>query len=134
MAYYTEWDSKIHLRAFRKRLDDNQICTKCFGITISNEDKLQFYLEQMYVCNHFDKKKMIEWENKIITIKDNFDKAKLYFEELVRDYEVYAQKHRRQAQLRKHEISNRRCDAGDELRKYIAGIAQAAVTQEARQL
>jgi hypothetical protein len=74
LAYY-EWDSKIHLPAFGKRLDDDQICIEHFGITISDEDKLQFYLEQMYASNHFDKNETTEWENKTITIKDNFDEA-----------------------------------------------------------
>ena len=87
--YYTEWDGEIHLTAFGKRLDDEQIRIERFGITISDEDKLQFYLEQMYASNTFDKKEMTEWENKSIAIKDDFDEAKLYFEGLVRDYEVY---------------------------------------------
>ena len=86
-----EWDSEIHLTAFGKRLDDNQIRIERFGITISDKDKLQFYLKQMYASNHFDKKEMTEWENKIIAIKDNFNEAKLYFEGLVKDYKVFAQ-------------------------------------------
>ncbi len=132
MAYYTEWDSEIHLTAFGKRLDDDQICIKRFGITISDEDKLQFYLEQMYASNHFDKKEMTEWENKIIAIKDDFDEAKLYFEGLVKDYEVYAQNSNGTAGKHNFESTNQAtdADAGDELRKYIAGIAQAAVSQE----
>jgi hypothetical protein len=69
MAYYKEWDGKIHLTAFGKRLDDNQVI-KRFGITISDKDKLQFYLKQMYALNHFNKKEMMEWENKTIKIKD----------------------------------------------------------------
>jgi hypothetical protein len=44
-----------------------------FGITISNEDKLQFYLKQMYASNHFDKKEMTEWENKPEAIKNDFN-------------------------------------------------------------
>ena len=55
--YYTEWDGEIHLTAFGKRLDDEQIRIERFGITISDEDKLQFYLEQMYASNHFETKK-----------------------------------------------------------------------------
>ena len=65
----------------------------------------------MNASNHFDKKEKTEWENKIIAIKDDFDEAKLYFKGLVRDYEVYVQN------------SNGTADAGDELWKYIAGIA-----------
>ena len=77
--------------AFGKRLNKDQVRIKHFGITISGEDKLQFYLKQMSALNHFDKKEMTEWENKTITIKDDFDKAKTYFEGLVKDYKVYAQ-------------------------------------------
>ena len=126
MAYYTEWDSEIHLTAFGKCLDDNQVCIERFGITISDEDKLQFYLEQMYASNHFDKKEMTEWENKSIAIKDNFDK---YFEGLIKDYEVYAQNSNGTANKHNFESTNQatEADAGDELQKYTAGIAQAAV-------
>ena len=132
MAYYEEWDSEIHLTAFKKRLNGNQICIKRFTITISDKDKLQFYLEQMYASNHFDKKEMIGCENQPATIKDDFNKAKLYFEGLVKDYNVYAQNSGSTAGRRNFESANQaaRADASNELRKFIAGIAQAAVTQE----
>jgi hypothetical protein len=132
LAYYTEWDNEFHLAAFRKRLDDDQIRIKRFGITISNEDKLQFYLEQMYASDHFDKKEMTEWENKTVAIKHNFGEAKLYFEGLVKDYEVYAQNSGGTAGKHNFESANQaaEADAGDELRNFIAGIAQAAVVQE----
>jgi hypothetical protein len=91
IAYYAEWDGEQHLTAFGKRLDNNQVRIKRFGITISNEDKLQFYLKQMYASNHFDKKEMTEWENKPEAIKHNFNYAKTYFEGLIRDYKVYEQ-------------------------------------------
>ncbi len=64
IAYYAEWDGKQHLTAFGKHLDNDQVCIERFGITISDKDKLQFYLKQMYASNHFDKKEMTEWENK----------------------------------------------------------------------
>ena len=127
-----EWDSEIHLTAFGKHLDDNQIRIERFGITISDKDKLQFYLKQMYASNHFDKKEMTEWENKIIAIKDDFDKAKLYFEGLVKDYEVYAQNSNGTAGKHNFKSTNQATDTdtGDELQMYIAGIVQAAGTQE----
>ena len=86
----------------------------------------------MYASNHFDKKEMTEWENKPILIKDDFVEAKLYFEGLMKDYEVYAQNSGGTAGKHNYESANQtaEADAGDELRKYIAGIAQAAVTQE----
>ena len=91
MAYYAEWDGKQHLTAFGKRLGNDQVHIKQFGITISDKDKLQFNLEKMYASNHFDKKEMTEWENKPKATKDNFNKVKRYFEGLVRDYKVHKQ-------------------------------------------
>ncbi len=86
----------------------------------------------MYASNHFDKKEMTEWENKSIAIKDDFDRAKLYFEGLVKDYEVYGQNSNGTSGKHNFKSTNQatKADAGDELRKYIAEIAQAAVTQE----
>jgi hypothetical protein len=86
-----EWDGEQHLTAFGKHLDDNQVRIERFGITISDKDKLQFYLGQMYASNYFDKKAMTEWENKPEAIKNDFNNAKTYFKGLVRDYEVYKQ-------------------------------------------
>jgi hypothetical protein len=91
MAYYADWDGEQHLTAFRKRLNYGQVHIKRYGITISDKDKLQFYLEQMYASNHFNKKEMTEQKNKPDAIKYSFDKAATYFERLARDYEVYKQ-------------------------------------------
>jgi hypothetical protein len=132
IAYYAEWDGEQHLTAFGKRLDDNQVHIEQFGITISNKDKLQFYLEQMYTSKHFDKKEMTEWENKTEAIKNDFNKAKTYFEGLVRDYEVYTQNSGGTAGKHNFESANQatKANCGNELIQYIAGIAQAAVKQE----
>jgi hypothetical protein len=47
LASYTEWDSEIHLTAFGKRLDDDQIRIERFGITISDEDKLNVRVQSL---------------------------------------------------------------------------------------
>jgi hypothetical protein len=75
---------------------------------------------------------MMEWESKTIAIKDNFDEAKMYFKGLVKDCKVYAQNSGGTAGKHKFESANQAAEAhcGDELRQYIAGIAQAAVSQE----
>ncbi len=127
-----EWDGEQHLTAFGKRLNDNQVSIERFGITISDEDKLQFYLEQMYASNHFDKKEMTMWENKPKAIKNDFNDAKTYFEGLVWDYEVYKQNSGGTAGKHNFESANQatKADCGNELCQYIAGIAQAAVKQE----
>ncbi len=81
----------MHLTAFGKRLNDNQVRIKRYGITISDKDKLQFYFKQMYSSNHFNKKEMTEWEYKPEADKNDFGKAKTYFEGLVKDYKIYKQ-------------------------------------------
>jgi uncharacterized protein with ParB-like and HNH nuclease domain len=91
MAYYADWDGEQHLTAFGERLNYGQVCIERYSITISDKDKLQFYLQQLHASNHFNKKEMTEWENKPEAIKDSFDKGTSYFERLVRDYEVYKQ-------------------------------------------
>ena len=105
---------------------------KWFGITISDKDKLQFYLEQIYVSSHFDKKEMTEWENKPEATKDNFNKAEVYFEGLVRDYEVHKQNSSGTSSKHNFESANQAAevDHRNKLCQYIAGIAQAAVNQE----
>ena len=69
--YWTEWDGDMHLIAFGKRLNNEQIRIERFGVTISNKDKLQFYLEQMYACNQFNRTQMTTWENKDEAIKND---------------------------------------------------------------
>ena len=133
--YYTEWDGEEHLTAFGKHLDDKQIRIEHFGINISEEDKLQFYLEQMYTSNTFDKKEMTEWENKPVAIKDDFAQAKLYFEGLVKDYKTYEQNSGGTTGKSKYDsaLQTRKADKGDELREYIAKIATAAVARKGKQ-
>jgi hypothetical protein len=70
------------------KLNKEQNCLDRLGNIISNEDKLQFYLEQIYMLINFDKTKMVAWENKPILIKDNCNKAKQYFGTLVKDFKT----------------------------------------------
>ncbi len=81
----------MHLTAFGMKLDKEQVRIDRQFVIISNEDKLQFYMEQIYASNCFNKKEMVDWENKPIHIKDDYNKAKQYFEGLVQDFETYTQ-------------------------------------------
>ncbi len=130
--YWTKWDGEMHLTAFGKRLDDEQIRIERFGITISDEDKLQFYLEQMYVFNQFDQTQMTTWENKDESIKNDWTMVKQYFKGLVRDFEVYEQNSGGTTGKSKYESANHAADAtkGNKLRQYIAQITAAAVAKE----
>jgi hypothetical protein len=90
--FYANWDSSImHITAFGLKLDKEQKQLELLGILISNKDKLQFYMEQIYASNILDKKEMINWENKPIVVKDDYNEAKLYFKNLVKDFETYSQ-------------------------------------------
>jgi hypothetical protein len=85
-------------------------------------------MEQIYASNCFDKKEMVDWENKPVNIKDDYDKAKLYFEGLVRDFETYTQNSGGNSGKRGYESANQMADVGDEIQKYIQEIASASVT------
>jgi hypothetical protein len=90
--FYTDWDtSNMHLTAFGMKLGKDQNRLNRLGVVISNENKLQFFLEKIYALNCFDKAEMVAWENMPTLIKDNCDEAKWYFETLVKDFETYTQ-------------------------------------------
>jgi hypothetical protein len=63
-AYYTKWDGNEHLTAFGKRLGNNKRVLVRSDVTIADEDKLQFYLEEMYNSNHFDRMKCLIGSNR----------------------------------------------------------------------
>jgi hypothetical protein len=132
MAYYADWDREQHLIAFGKCLNYSQVRMERYGITISDKDKLQFYLKQMYAPNHFNKKEMTEWENKPKAITDSFDKSTTYFEGLVRDNKVYKQNSGSTAGKHSYKSANQATEAyrGNELRQYIARVSKAATQEE----
>ena len=126
--FHADWDSTVmHLTAFGMKLDKEQARIDRLGVVISNEDKLQFYMEQIYMSNCFDKKEMVDWENKPVNIKDDCDKAKLYFEGLVRDFETYTQNSSGDSGKMGYESANQMADVGNEIRKYTQEIASATV-------
>ena len=125
--FHADWDSTVtHITAFGMKLDKEQARIDRLGVVISDEDKLQFYMEQIYASNCFDKKEMVDWENKPINVKDDYDQAKLYFEGLVRDFETYTQNSGEHSK-KGYESANQMADVGDEIRKYIQEIASASV-------
>ncbi len=128
-AYYTKWDGNKHLTAFGKHLDDDQQALIRSDVTIADEDKLQFYLEQMYDSNHFDKNDMLEWEKQPNATKTNYDGAKDYFEALVKATDTYKQNAKGgTAGRNKYESANQLADYGNRIREYIAKIASASAS------
>jgi hypothetical protein len=60
--YYTKWDADKHLTAFGKCLNDDQRALIHLDVTITDNDKLQFSLEEIYDSNCFNKQEMLTWE------------------------------------------------------------------------
>jgi hypothetical protein len=73
--YYTKWDADEHLTAFGKRLNNDQRALVCSDVTIANDNKLQFYLEEIYGSNRFYKQEMLTWEQQPAATKTDYDLA-----------------------------------------------------------
>jgi hypothetical protein len=58
-------------------------------VTIADDDKLQFYLEEIYDSNRFDKQEMLTWVRQPAVTKTDFDLAKAHFEEIVNAPDTY---------------------------------------------
>jgi hypothetical protein len=68
---------------------------------------------------------MVDWENKTVAIKENYNQAKKYFEDLVNDFETYTQNSGGAEAKAGYESANQMAYMGDEIRKYIQDIASA---------
>jgi hypothetical protein len=129
--FYTDWDtSDTHLMAFGMKLDKEQNQLVRLGIVVSDKDKLQFYLEKIYASNCFDKEEMVARENKTVAIKEDYDWAKKYFEDLVHDFETYTQNNSGAAAKAGYKSANQMANVGDKIRKYIQDIASATATDK----
>jgi len=97
-----------------------------------DDDKLQFYLEEIYGSNRFDKQEMLTWERQPTAIKTDFDLAKVHFEEIVNATDTCEQNagggtvgHNR------YESANQMADHSDEIREYIQQLAIASAANNA---
>ncbi len=130
-AYYTKWDTDEHLTAFGKRLDDDQRALVRSNVTIADDDKLQFYLEEIYDSNKFDKQEMLTWEQQPTLIKTNFDLTKTYFEAIVKATNVYEQNTGGgSTRGNKYKSENQMADIGNKLREWIQQIASNGANNE----
>ena len=76
---------------------------------------------------------MVTWENKpIIIIKDDYDQAKLYFKNLVKDFETHTQNSGVGATKMGYKSTNHMAGVGNEIQKYIQDIASATVVDKER--
>ena len=129
--YYSKWGTDEHLTAFGKRLDDDQRVLMRSDVTIADDDKLQFYLEEIYDSNRFDKQEMLTWEQQPANIKTDFDEAKAYFERIVKATDTYEQNAGGGTTGRnRYESANQMADYGDEIREYIQQLASAGAASQ----
>jgi hypothetical protein len=129
--FHVDWDSSVmHITAFGLKFDKEQKQLELLGIVISNKDELQFYMKQIYASNMFDKKEMIDWENKPVGVKDDYNQSKLYFENLVKDIKTYTQNSGGTAAKQGYKSANMAADVGNKLQKYIQEIAIAAAAEK----
>jgi hypothetical protein len=82
--------------------------------------------------NCFDKAEIGAWENKPIFIKDNYNKAKRYFETLAKDFETYTQNSGGTVGKAGYDSVNQVANVGDKIQKYIQEIASTTVANKAK--
>jgi hypothetical protein len=116
----------MHITAFGLKLDKEQKLLKLLGIYIRDKDKIQFYMEKIYASNMFDKKEMVNWENKLFLIKHDYNKATLYFKNLVKDFKTYTQNSSGTSSKQGYKSANMAANVGNKLRRYIQEIVSAA--------
>ncbi len=73
--YYTKWDTNEHLAAFEKRLNNDQRALVRSDVTIADNNKLHFYLEEIYNSNCINKQEMLTWEQQPAATKIDYNLA-----------------------------------------------------------
>jgi hypothetical protein len=138
--YYTKWDADKHFTTFGKRLDDDQCTLVRLDVTIATNNKLQFYLEEVYNSNCFDKQEMLMWDQQPTTTKTNYNLAQAYFKRIIKATDTYKQNAGGETAGRNcYESANQMANVGDEIHKYIqqlvsAGAANAMDTADNAQM
>ncbi len=132
-AYYTKWNHAAeHLMAFGKRLDNNQRSLVQSDVTIADDDKLQFYLEEIYDSNRFNKQEMLTWEREPAATKTDFNLAKTHFETIIKATDTYEQNAGEgTAGRNRYKSADQMADYGVEIREYIQQLASASAAKNA---
>ena len=128
--YYEPWDPQEHITEFVKRLNDDQSALAANGITISNDDKLQFFIEQMYESKFFDRDQYVQWEKKADADK-TWENATVYFETITSDNKGYEANIGGTAKRGRYEsAANVEEEKDNQLRLYFDSLAEAATADK----
>ncbi len=124
--YYTKWDADEHLRAFGKRLNNDQHALVHLDVTIADNNKLQFYLEEIYDSNCFNKQEMLTWEQQPEATETDYNLAQAYFECIIKATDTYKQNAGGgTARCNRYKSANQLAKYGNEIREYIQQLASA---------
>ena len=81
-AFNEPWNQVMHITKFAKQLTKQQASLQTTGINISDESKLKLYTDQIIHNEMFDKRDIIDWEDRIKAHK-TWPEAIKYFQKLV---------------------------------------------------
>ena len=137
-SYYEKWNPTNHITDFGKRLNKDQAQLAISNITISNADKLKFYIGQMYASRTFQRETMMKWEKKIMTNK-TWTNTKTYFEDETAKEETYRNNSNGSTSDAKYESAanmEENTADGDILREYLDSLklTQKESAQKAKYL
>ena len=63
-GFFVTWDGNANLKRYGKELTKSQKELKTNKIVISDDEKLQWYIQQMYDDSRFNQQHMTDWEAK----------------------------------------------------------------------
>ncbi len=99
-------------------------------VTIADDDKLQFYLEEIYDSNRFDKQGMLTWEREPSATKTDFTLAKAHFEMVIKTNDTYKQNAGSGTTgCNQYKSANQMADYGNKIREYIQQLANAGMAK-----
>ena len=87
-SYYEKWNQEDHITVLGKRLNYDQANLADFNVIITEEDKLQLYIEKMHDIATLEKEYIINWENSMESDRTWANSTK-YFEDLIVDIKMY---------------------------------------------
>ena len=73
---------------------------------------------------------MVAWENKTVAIKEDYDQAKKYFEDLVRYFKTYTHNSGKDAAKAGYKSANQLADVSNKIRRYIQEIPSATAADK----
>jgi hypothetical protein len=103
---------------------------RSYYVTIADDNKLQFYLEEIYDSNHFDKQEMLTWERESSATKTDFTLAKVHFEAIVKATDTYEQNAGSRTIGRNwYKSANQMANYCNKIREYIQQLASTGAAK-----